>query len=135
MSRSILEINGEYVKGSISFDKSYKDMFWGRVRNHNEYRADVTYNGERFRMRSKSYKACEQFLLELKQSHIVEYEKTCEWCGAIFELTAHNSLARFCCPGCRSLAAKQRMRMSCGTSFFDEHGRRIKPPKRKYKGG
>lgn len=130
-----MQINGEYVKGNIYFDKSFKDMMWGRPRNHNEYRADVTYNRERFRMRSKSYEACVQFLVDLKQSHIVEYEKTCEWCGSIFELTAHNAMARYCCPGCRSLAARQKKCISSGISFFDEHGRKIKPPKKKWKGG
>lgn len=130
-----MEINGEYVKGNIYFDKSFKDMMWGRPRNHNEYRADVTYNGVRERFRSKNYDACVQFLLDLKQSHIAEYQKTCDWCGATFELTAHNSHARYCCPGCAKLAARQKLRISSGMSYVDEHGQRIKPPKKKYKGG
>ena len=124
-------INGEYVKGNIYFDKSFKDMMWGRPRNHNEYRADVTYNGVRERMRSKNYETCVQFLLDLKQSHIAEYQKTCDWCGSIFELTSTNSRARYCCPGCAKLAAKKRSEKSCGMSFINEHGQLIKPPKRK----
>ena len=67
-----MEINGEYVKGNIYFDKSFKDMMWGRPRNHNEYRADVTYNGERLRFRSRSYEACVGFLQTQKQAHIAE---------------------------------------------------------------
>lgn len=128
-------VNGEYVKGNICLDKSFKDMMWGRPRNHNEYRADVTYNGVRERMRSKNYETCVQFLLDLKQSHLAEYTKTCDWCGSVFALTAHNSQARYCCPGCAKQAAKKRREKSCGMSFINEHGQRIKPPKRKYKGG
>lgn len=130
-----MEINGEYVKGNIYFDKSFKDMMWGRPRNHNEYRADVTYNGERLRFRSRSYEVCVGFLQTQKQAHIAEYLKTCDWCGATFELTAHNSTARYCCPGCKSMALKKRKELSCGVSFIDEHGRKIKPPKAKHKGG
>lgn len=128
-------LGGEYVKGCIYYDKSFKDMAWGKPRYHNIYRADVFYNGIRERMRSKSRTVCEHFLLDLKQSHISEYVKTCDWCGSAFELNGHNSNARFCCRACAKLAAKKKREKSCGMNFTDEHGRRIKPPKRKYKGG
>lgn len=130
-----MKINGEYVRGNIYFDKSFKDMSWGAPRNHNEYRADVTYNGQRHRMRSRNYNACVRFLLELKQAHIAEYEKKCDWCGGVFELTARNSAARYCCPGCASLAQKQKKMISSGMGFLNENGQRIKPPKPKHKGG
>ena len=128
-------IDGEYVKGNIYFDKSFKDMFWGRVRNHQEYRADVTYDGKRMRMRSRNIHDCENFLLELKRSHMAEYLKTCDWCGSVFERNSHNSTARYCCPGCKAMAMKKKKELSSGVSFFDAHGRRIKPPKAKHKGG
>lgn len=128
-------IDNEYVKGNIYFDKSFKDMFWGKVRNHQEYRADVVYNGQRYRKRSKNYRDCELFLLALKNENIGEYLRTCDWCGSTFERTAHNGTSRYCCPACASMAAKKRAQKSCGMYFTDEHGRRISPPKPKYKGG
>lgn len=110
-------INGEYVKGTIYFDTSFKDMFWGRVRNHQEYRADVTYNDRRIRFRSKNYEDCVNFLLGLKEDHIAEYMKTCEWCGAVFE--AQQPGTRYCSPICRSRKDAQNKRKSYGFSEFD----------------
>lgn len=110
-------INGEYVKGTIYFDTSFKDMFWGRVRNHQEYRADVTYNDRRIRFRSKNYEDCVNFLLGLKEDHIAEYMKTCEWCGINFEST--NPSARYCSANCRNRRNAQKQRKSLGYNLFD----------------
>ena len=128
-------INGEYIKGNIYFDNSFKDMYWGKPRSHNEYRAEVTYGGHRYRKRSTKRHECVAFLVEMKQANLAEYQKTCDWCGNIFEIGANNANARYCCPGCAKMAAKKRREKSCGMSFINEHGRKIKPPKPKHKGG
>ena len=99
-------INGEFVKGGVSIDKSFKDISGGRVRLHNEWRSDVTDNGKRYRKRSRSREACIAFLLSLKKDHPEEYLKTCEMCGTTFEISARNAHKRFCSPACRTKAMK-----------------------------
>lgn len=128
-----MEINGEYVKGNIYFDKSFKDMYWGRPRNHNEYRADVSYSGKRYRKRSKNREECVAFLLELKQGHPEEYLKTCEMCGSSFEIGAHGAHKRFCSPACRNKAMKLKLTMGPGMRVIDEKGRTLL--RRKERGG
>ena len=126
-------ICGEFVKGSISFDKSFKDMYWGRPRNHNEYRADVTYNGRRYRKRSKNREECVDFLVALKREHPEEYQKSCEMCGNIFEVGACGANKRFCCPACRSKAMKLKHSISSGMRVIDGNGRTLL--RRKERGG
>ena len=49
-------------KGYIYFDKSYKGMKWGKPCNHNEYCAEITVNGKRYRKRSRIKSVCEDFI-------------------------------------------------------------------------
>lgn len=127
-----MRINGEYVKGSITHDTSFKDVKNGEIRRHNKYRAVVEYNDKKSRFRSASYEECVKFLLDLKEKHIIEYTKTCDWCGKPYELTGRNSNSRFCSPGCARIAAIKRREKTCGMSFIDEHGKKIKPPKKRH---
>lgn len=52
--------------GYIYFDKSFKDMAWGKARNHNCWCAEITFNKKRYRKRSKSIEVCERFIEEMK---------------------------------------------------------------------
>lgn len=128
-------INGEYVKGTIEFDRSFKDLSGANARSHQEYRTNVTYGGKRYRKRSRSYEECVKFLQALKREHLAEYLLTCDWCGSKYEINGHNNNSRFCCKACSTAYWKQKRAVSPGVHFIDEHGAPIAPPKRKYKGG
>lgn len=99
-------IDGEYVKGSYYHDHSLRKLRKKTRRCHDEFRVDVVYNGQRFRSRHKTIADAKKQLLLLKQQHIDEYLKCCEWCGRLFEV--ENSIQRYCSPKCRALAAKRR---------------------------
>jgi hypothetical protein len=62
-------INGQYIKGSISFDTSKKkgDGMLG-IKRHAAWRAVVVYDGKRYRKRSIDRTDCERFLVNLAAS-------------------------------------------------------------------
>lgn len=57
-------------RGTIYWDKSFKDMAWGRARNHNCWRAEIVINGVRYRKRSKDKRVCEEFLQVLIEKYV-----------------------------------------------------------------
>lgn len=58
-------INGQKVKGSITFDTSKKGEGIRGIKRHASWRAVVMYEGKRFRKRSIDREDCERFLMEL----------------------------------------------------------------------
>ena len=59
------------TKGTIYLDTSKKGVTKFKTRRHNSYRAEVTYNGVKYRKRSAERADCEQFLAQLAE----KYEK------------------------------------------------------------
>lgn len=59
------------VKGTIYLDKSKKGRTRFSIRHHNEFRAEVVYNGVKYRKRSADRNDCELFLRDLAE----KYEK------------------------------------------------------------
>lgn len=59
------------TKGTIYLDTSKKGVTKFKTRRHNSYRAEVTYNGVKYRKRSVERADCEQFLAQLAE----RYEK------------------------------------------------------------
>ena len=55
--------------GCIYFDKSLKETRHGRHIYHNKYCAEITINNTRYRHRSKSRSACEEFISEMRLKH------------------------------------------------------------------
>lgn len=62
-------INGQYIKGSISFDTSKKGDGMLGIKRHAAWRAVVVYDGKRYRKRSIDRTDCEQFLIVLADNH------------------------------------------------------------------
>lgn len=58
-------INGQYIKGSISFDISKKGDGILGIKRHAAWRAVVVYDGKRYRKRSIDRTDCERFLADL----------------------------------------------------------------------
>lgn len=61
-------INGQYIKGSISFDTSKKGDGMLGIKRHAAWRAVVVYDGKRYRKRSIDRTDCERFLVNLAAS-------------------------------------------------------------------
>lgn len=61
-------INGQYIKGSISFDISKKGDGMLGIKRHAAWRAVVVYDGKRYRKRSIDRTDCERFLVNLAAS-------------------------------------------------------------------
>lgn len=59
------------TKGTIYLNTSKKGVTKFKTRRHNSYRAEVTYNGVKYRKRSAERADCEQFLAQLAE----KYEK------------------------------------------------------------
>lgn len=57
--------------GCIYFDKSLKETRHGRHIYHNKYCAEITINNVRYRHRSKSRSACEEFISEMRLKHSI----------------------------------------------------------------
>ena len=57
--------------GCIYFDKSLKETRHGRHIYHNKYCAEITVNNVRYRHRSKSRSACEEFISEMQLKHSI----------------------------------------------------------------
>lgn len=55
------------TKGTIYLDTSKKGVTKFKTRRHNSYRAEVTYNGVKYRKRSVERADCEQFLAQLAE--------------------------------------------------------------------
>ena len=53
--------------GSIYLDKSLKGMRWGKPIRHNTYRAEVWYDGVRYRKRDKNPFRLASWLLSMKE--------------------------------------------------------------------
>lgn len=64
-----MQINGHYVKGSITFDTSKKGEGIRGIKRHASWRAVVVYEGKRFRKRSIDRADCEHFLIELASEY------------------------------------------------------------------
>ena len=62
-------INGQYIKGSISFDTSKKGDGILGIKRHAAWRAVVVYDGKRYRERSIDRTDCERFLIDLAADH------------------------------------------------------------------
>lgn len=62
-------INGQYIKGSISFDTSKKGDGMLGIKRHAAWRAVVVYDGKRYRKRSIDRTDCEKFLIALADNH------------------------------------------------------------------
>lgn len=58
-------INGQKVKGSITFDTSKKGEGIRGIKRHASWRAVAVYEGQRFRKRSIDRADCERFLMKL----------------------------------------------------------------------
>lgn len=58
--------------GCIYFDKSLKETRHGRHIYHNKYCAEITINNVRYRHRSKSRSACEEFISEMRLKHLIK---------------------------------------------------------------
>lgn len=58
-------------RGCIYFDKSLKETRHGRHIYHNKYCAEITINKVRYRHRSKSRSACEEFINEMLLKHLI----------------------------------------------------------------
>ena len=63
-------INGNYVKGSITFDTSKKGESIQGIKRHASWREVVVYEGKRFRKRSIDRADCESFLIELVTEYV-----------------------------------------------------------------
>lgn len=59
------------IKGTIYLDTSKKGRTRFKTRHHNEFRAEVVYNGIKYRKRSSDRNDCELFLRDLAE----KYEK------------------------------------------------------------
>lgn len=57
--------------GCIYFDKSLKETRHGRHIYHNKWCAEITVNNVRYRHRSKSRSACEEFISEMQLKHSI----------------------------------------------------------------
>lgn len=57
--------------GCIYFDKSLKETRHGRHIYHNKWCAEITVNNVRYRHRSKSRSACEEFISEMQLKHLI----------------------------------------------------------------
>lgn len=57
------------VKGTIYLDTSKKGATRYKAAYHNLFRAEVSYNGVKYRKRSADRRVCEEFLLELARKH------------------------------------------------------------------
>lgn len=57
--------------GCIYFDKSLKETRHGRHIYHNKHCAEITVNNVRYRHRSKSRSACEEFISEMRLKHAI----------------------------------------------------------------
>lgn len=64
-------IDGREVKGTIYFDTSKKGEGIQGIKRHSAWRADVDYDGHRYRKRSIDKRDCELFLLRMAN----EYEE------------------------------------------------------------
>ncbi len=53
------------VKGTIYYDQSKKGVTKFKTRRHNAFRAEVTYNGVKYRKRSTDPEDCKKFLEEM----------------------------------------------------------------------
>lgn len=63
------------VRGTIYHDKSSKGLnLYGKPSRHNAYRAEVSYQGKKYRKRSILYMDCVQFLVRLHQENTNEPE-------------------------------------------------------------
>ena len=62
-------INGQYIKGSISFDTSKKGDGILGIKRHAAWHAVVVYDGKRYRKRSIDRTDCERFLIDLAADH------------------------------------------------------------------
>ena len=89
-------LNGEFVKGSIYYDKSTKSG----GKRHNCLRADVIYYGKVYRKRAKDRQTLVNFLLEMKKMFAETYYSICDCCGKTFEHVCANQ--RFCSSYCRT---------------------------------
>lgn len=57
------------TKGTIYLDTSKKGVTKFKTRRHNAYRAEVTYNGVKYRKRSAERADCEKFLAQLAEMY------------------------------------------------------------------
>ena len=57
------------VKGTIYYDQSKKDVTKFKTRRHNAFRAEVTYNGVKYRKRSTDPEDCKRFLEEMAEKY------------------------------------------------------------------
>ena len=56
-------------KGTIYYDQSKKGVTKFKTRRHNAFRAEVTYNGTKYRKRSTDPEDCRRFLEEMAEKY------------------------------------------------------------------
>lgn len=57
------------VKGTIYYDQRKKGVTKFKTRRHNAFRAEVTYNGTKYRKRSTDPEDCRRFLEEMAEKN------------------------------------------------------------------